>query len=43
MAAERFVRGPIHREDGQVKTFLNMFFPSGPRNEPGQVCWAVEA
>ena len=21
MAAERFVRGPVHREDGQAKTF----------------------
>ena len=41
MAAERYVRGPVHREDGQAKTFsLNVFYPSGPRNEPGQVCLA---
>ena len=25
MAAERFVKGPVHREDDQAKAFLNMF------------------
>ena len=26
MAAERLVRGPVHREDGQAKTFLSETF-----------------
>ena len=43
MAAERLVRSPVHREDGQAKTFVKMFYHSGPRNEPGLVCLAVEA
>ena len=43
MVAERLVRGPVHREVGQAKTFVKKFYPSGPRNEPGQVCLAVEA
>ena len=26
MAVERFVRGPVRREDGQAKTFLQICF-----------------
>ena len=26
MAAERLVRGPVHREDGQAKTFVKICF-----------------
>ena len=63
MAAEILVRGPVHREDGQTKTFVKICFtllpfrppsswtyinlfiyiPNKGRNEPGQVCLAVEA
>ena len=31
MAAERLVRGPVHREEEDF--CQNMFYPSGPRNE----------
>ena len=46
MAAERLVRGPVHREDGQAKTFVKYFLPF--RSHAGmsqgmQVCLAVEA
>ena len=26
MAAERLVRGPVHKEDGQAKTFVKICF-----------------
>ena len=41
MAADRLVRGPVHREDEDF--CQNMFLPSWPGNEPGQVCFAEEA
>ena len=44
MAAERFVRGPVDREDGLAKTSLsNNFSLRGPWKEPKQFCLAVEA
>ena len=29
MAAERLVRGPVHREDGQAKTFVKIYSNNG--------------
>ena len=39
-AAERLVRGPVHREDGQAKTFVKICFTL---QVPGMNCLAVEA
>ena len=44
MVAEKFVRGPVDREDGIAKTSLSIsILSSGPRKVPGHVCLAVEA
>ena len=40
MAADRFVRGPVDREDGLAKTFpSNNFSLRGLRMSPGRVVW----
>ena len=40
MAAERLVRGPVHREDGQAKTFVKICFTlQVPGLSQGRFVW----
>ena len=40
MAAERFVRGPVDREDGLAKTSLSISFSRrGLERSPGRFVW----